>query len=315
MPDFVNDWPDGVHHGVPADQYHALPALSSGGLKVLHDDCPAVFWHEYLNPEREEEDATAFDIGTAAHLLVLQPELFDAETVVIEADSYRSKAAQEARAAARATGKVPLLPKHQEQVLAMREAVALTVGDQFKGGKAEVTYLWRDLLTGVRCKARPDWVSDDHRLIVDVKTSASASPASFRARMHDNGHHIQAAYYSDAHEILTGIRPQWLWLCIATKPPHCVTLFRPTPSALHIGADLARAAIDTYAECMKRNEWPGYADEPVLIDLPGYAAHRYEEWKAERAEQKQRRPANDRAANLNDKTRDQMIAWQAPLSA
>ena len=78
----------GIHDGIPPEKYHAIRALSGSGCKVLIDECPAIFWHEFMNPAAEEdEDTGKFDIGTAAHLLYLEPEAFEARSAIIEADS------------------------------------------------------------------------------------------------------------------------------------------------------------------------------------------------------------------------------------
>src|SRR5947207_15952906 len=97
--------------GLPAAEYHAIRALSASGAWLLAEECAAKFlWRSPWNPLYVPEERTDFDIGVAAHLAVLEPERQAQGIVVIEAGDYRTAKARDAREAARAEGKVPLLP-------------------------------------------------------------------------------------------------------------------------------------------------------------------------------------------------------------
>src|SRR3954454_20001620 len=97
--------------GLAAIDYHAIRALSASGAWLLSEECSAKFlWRSPWNPLYQPEERTDFDIGVAAHLAVLEPERQAQGIVVIEAGDYRTNRAREARDAARAEGKVPLLP-------------------------------------------------------------------------------------------------------------------------------------------------------------------------------------------------------------
>ncbi len=304
----------GVYDGIPAEVYHAAPALSSGGIKTLTSECPAVFWHEYLNPEAEDEDNTKFDIGTVAHLVWLEPHLLAERLVLIEADAYRSKEAKAARADALTAGKTPLLSKHWPKIEAMRAKLEAELPPGImRGGSAERSYVWRDPKTGIPMKARLDWVSDDNTLIVDFKTSDSAKPSAFERRIWDVGHHVQAADYLDGHRILTGKRARWLWVVQAVKPPHLVSIFEPTPGLLEMGAEDVRDAVQTFAECSRTGQWPSYTSTVQHVSPPAWAAARHEEQKYARQFAMQQH--RERAANQNRELQDRAIAFQAPIGA
>src|ERR1043166_9593677 len=96
--------------GLRAVEYHEMRALSASGAWLLAEECAAKFlWRSPWNPLYVPEAKTDFDIGVAAHLAVLEPERQANSIVLIEAGDYRTTKAREARDAARATGKVPLL--------------------------------------------------------------------------------------------------------------------------------------------------------------------------------------------------------------
>ena len=70
----------GIYFGLPAEEYHADPALSTGGIKDLLES-PLTYWvNSRLNPDFEEpEDTTATETGSAFHKRLLEGrEAFDA---------------------------------------------------------------------------------------------------------------------------------------------------------------------------------------------------------------------------------------------
>src|ERR1043166_9629414 len=145
--------------GLRSVDYHAMRSLSAFGAWLLTEECEAKFlWRSPWNPLHQPEERTDFDIGVAAHLAVLEPERQAQSIVVIEAGDYRTSSAREARDAARADGKVPLLPYQYDIVGAVAGSIrAHPIASQaFHGGEAEVTLIWHDRGTGVPCKARPD---------------------------------------------------------------------------------------------------------------------------------------------------------------
>jgi hypothetical protein len=46
-----NNAPIGIVHGMPADQYHAISAVSNSALSAL-ERSPRHYWAEYINPAR-----------------------------------------------------------------------------------------------------------------------------------------------------------------------------------------------------------------------------------------------------------------------
>lgn len=276
----------GVYRGMPAETYHGdccdAPSLSASGAKLLMDECPAAFWHaSTMNPDFVPERKREFDIGTAAHLVFLEPDLFGERVVVIDAADYRTKAARDARDDAYAAGKTPLLTEQARQVQAMRNALFAhpIARKAFSGGEAELSMFWRDQTFGVWLKTRPDYLPAHGRWVVDYKTAASANPRAFAKRAYDLGYFQQAAWYLDGVEATTGRRPEHFWFVVQQKDlPHLVTVCQLDEAAIEWGRLLNRKAVEVFARCLERGEWPGYrqpdaphVDKAFIIGLPGYA--------------------------------------------
>lgn len=253
-----------------SDEYHAHGALSSSGArKLLAPSCPALFKWDRDNPQPRKR---VFDFGTAAHKMVLGdgPEL-----VVIDAENYRTKAAQEARDEAYENGKVPLLPDEFTAVSQMAwEQRRHPAAFEPKNGKPEQSLFAKDAATGVMLRARLDWLPDavDGRLtITDYKTTLSAEPAAFARSVAKYGYYQQAAWYIDLVTAL-GIADDVTFRFIAQEKtaPYLVTVFELDEYAISIGRQRNRRAIDVFAECVEKDEWPGYATGVETITVPAW---------------------------------------------
>jgi hypothetical protein len=296
----------GVYDNVPASLYHDMDLISASGLKTIDGDCAAQYRHDIDNPE--DDASNAADIGTAMHCVILEPDDFAARVECLDVDSFQTRAAREARAIARAEGRVALKARDFETLLAMRDALVRQVGTLFTGGTAERVYVWRDPSTGVLCKARVDYVKPG--MLIDYKTSASAHPRAFRSRVWDNGHHVQAWWYLLGHDMMTGEAANWRWIVQSTKPPHLVTAHAPTPSLLAWAEQQGRAALSQYARCLADNEWPGYGDVVHHVELPSWAVYQLSE-RAENGEFRLQAPRR-KAPSAAEVSRG--IAAFAPLS-
>ncbi len=248
------------YHGDPCDS----PALGSTGARKLVSECPAAF--RYAVPEVKEE----FDIGNAAHLLTLQPDLFEAAIGRVPFDDYRKKEAQVSRDDIRASGRIPLTMKQVVDVESMRAAVFADpiASLAFLEGTPEQSMFWRDPEFGFWCKTRPDWLPTHRRYLVDIKTSTSADPEAFTKSVVNFGYHQQAAWYLDGVEAVTGERPErFAFIVACKKPPYLVTTCWLDEEAIGWGRILNRYARGLFAWCLDRDEWPSY--RPDITGPPG----------------------------------------------
>jgi hypothetical protein len=258
-------------------EYHSHPALSfSGAKKLLPPNCPALFKH---NRDHGQPHKAAFDFGHAAHKLVLGA---GSDLVVIDADSWRTKAAQEAQKAAYADGKTPLLAEEMAKVEDMAAAIrgnpiAVALFDP-ANGKPEQSLFWQHH-SGVNLRGRVDWLpnSRDGRMILpDYKTTVSAEPAAFAKSCASYGYAQQAAFYTDG-VIALGLAEDVAFIFVAQEKtaPYLVSIFELDTEALRIGRALNEQAIEVYAECMATDTWPSYSDDVVRLSLPRWFTYQH----------------------------------------
>jgi hypothetical protein len=262
-----------IEYGMPSAAYHAHSALGSSSIRTLTSKTPAHYAYQRNRPAY----SGAFDIGTAAHSVILEDTFAGIQEV--EADNWMTKAAKEAKAAARAAGKTPLLAKELAQVRAMRDSVMNDPRARatLEGGTPEVSVFW-DHETGTPLKCRPDkWTPDhaDGQLIVDLKTTVSADPEDFAKSVGSFGYHQQEAHYVDglkAH----GFDPKFMFVLVEKTAPYLVNVVELDPYAVALGRAANEKAIRLYNECSKNNRWPGYqTTRPV--SLPVWAERQAEE--------------------------------------
>ncbi|MGW6741720.1 PD-(D/E)XK nuclease-like domain-containing protein [Streptomyces sp. NPDC055025] len=262
-------------YDIPADLYHSDPipdgSLSSTGARKLATECPAKFKYWLDNPEPPKRH---LDLGTAAHSVVLE----EGENVVVtDYDDWRTKAAREERDAIRADGGLPLLFHEGEQLTAM--VAALRADPEASrllepgSGVAEQSLFWED--RGIWRRARFDWLRHDGQ-IVDYKTTKSANPLDLSKVFHDWGYHQQQEYYIDGGIALDVIDPEkpFQFVLQEKEPPYLVVVTTCDPTARGIGRHLNEVALNTYAICRERGEWPGYLEAP-LTALPVWVERQY----------------------------------------
>jgi len=269
-------------YGLSEEDYHADMviggSLSSTGARTLITATPARYAYDR---EHGRPDTAAFDLGRAAHTVVLGT---GAPIVEVAADDWRGKAAKESAAEARAAGATPLLTRDVERVHAMAQALRAhpVAGPLFaRSGVAEQSFVGRDPETGVMCRVRVDWLPDvepgARALVVDYKSCADASPLGFAASMARYGYHQQGPFYGDVLRWL-GLADDVQTVLVAQEkdPPHLVTVGWPDAEATAWGRVLNRKARDLYAACTAAGHWPGHPTEPVEFALPGWQSRQYE---------------------------------------
>ena len=258
--------------------YHAHPAVSKSHLNQVARS-PLHYWASFLDPNRQPRETTpAMAIGTAVHTHVLELDQWDSRYAIapesIDRRTKMGKAEWEVFTTA-ATGRTVLSRADAELVMRMGHAVyshpAAAMLLKHLPGKAETTHMWDDAATGLQCKCRPDWLTDDGSLIIDLKTTEDASPAGFRKSIANWRYHVQAAWYLNGIEQATGTRPdQFIFICVEKKAPFAVAVYAADAEMIQIGNEAAARDLDVLATCKAAGAWPGYSDQIETINLPSW---------------------------------------------
>lgn len=289
--------PLGLWRDMPAEQYHAVDAMSSGGLKLVRQS-PFHFFGRKLDQNRPaEKDTKAKANGTLAHCMLLEPHEFDARFTVVPEDApnrpsiRQRKAAKPSEATVAAiawwdafdaanVGKIIVDPDALASARAQAAAVRALpdVAALLADGYPEASAFWIDDDTGELCKCRPDWVSTGHGsdgksvILVDGKTTTDASPDGFGRAIWNYAYHLQAAWYVDGFEAATGMNVHgFVFAAVESAWPHAAAAYMLGDDVMDKARKEYRRLLNTYAECRRTGVWPGYAPGVSLINLPTWA--------------------------------------------
>lgn len=124
-------------------------------------------------------------------------------------------------------------------------------------------------IDGVLLTGKPDAVG---KRIIELKTTANASPAAFARSVINYGYHYQAAGY----RLLTGIN-DYIWIAQEKTPPYLLAIYPAGESLLNTAEMELHDILKLHRNCCLNDDWPGYeliADNRAgimpAIELPGY---------------------------------------------
>lgn len=249
----------GIVHGLAFEDYLAGPECSKSSLWTMHTRSPA-------HARVEKEASNAMQLGTAIHCAVLEPDFF-AERFHRGPDDRRGNKWKEA---AEEYGERLLTSGDYDDALAVRDAVSTNpIIRRLTGAGTvrEVSAFATDPITGLRIRTRPDAFAPGIALMADLKTTTDARASEFARRVGQLGYHAGEAIYTDTWRAAGGELDAFVFIVIEPKPPYAAQVFELTPDAVEEGRVIIRKALDRWATCAERNEWPGYPAEIVPLDL------------------------------------------------
>lgn len=246
----------------------------------------------HYNAFRDRTDTDALRMGRLVHLCVLENELFRERTTVWQGGMTKATKAKPAR------------PTMNKQSLAYKEFAAecaangVEVIDEsdlrlcenihravrthpmasmyLSEGEAELSIYWTHPF-GPKCKSRIDFLGET---ICDLKTVRDLRSHKFGRSCHDYQYHVQAAFYQDAVEQLTGEKRPYMIIGVEKFSPFDVVCFRMPDEALALGRQIYTEWLRKVIECDASGHWPGICDTEDVVELPSYAYTDLDDGKA-----------------------------------
>jgi PDDEXK-like domain of unknown function (DUF3799) len=243
-----------VVHGMPNEEYHAVPALSSSFVKKFS-----------VSPAASQipmEGSPSMVIGSGAHSLILEgADAFIKDFAVSPKFDLRTNAgkAEKAKFELEHLGKSCLNEDQFQLVKGMDESVSKHPCSSllFRNGHPEVSVFWTDDATGQECKARFDYLTKG--MIVDLKTtSAGPSSSGFEREIAKYSYHIQAAFYLRAAEEAGLDVSSFVFVAVCNSEPHEVTVGEIEIDALSAAHTECNRLMGLIKECKERNTWPAF---------------------------------------------------------
>lgn len=257
----------GFYKTLPAADYHAADAINNSGFTQL---ARSPFHFRHAEPR---EATRSMHLGSALHMAVLEPEKFEDSYLILDVDDRRSSIYKEA---AKTRDPETILTRTEaDKIHGMQSAASgnVAIATALASCKSfELSMFVNDPQTGELCKCRYDAIGQE--CIVDVKTTADASPEAFSKAIFNYRYHVQAAFYLDAYEWKTGQKiPAFYFAAIENESPHACQLYRLDDFSIELGRREYRRLLDLYHQCKTTDTWPAYSAgmEPELIAVPEWA--------------------------------------------
>ncbi len=221
-------------------------------------------------------------MGSAVHMAVLEPELFTNTYAMAKgAKDRRSKEYKDLLTYHRE--EYTLLPEEYDRVMAISDSLWSKYGELLSlPGKNELSGFSIDPETGVTCRHRFDKLTDSG-IAIDLKTCVDARPDAFSRAINSYGYHVQAAFYSDQYEWITGEPLQdFLFLAVESEAPYAAKIYRLSEESIYIGRHVYKKSLDLYTLCRESGIWPAYdSTEVEEISIPQYALYQHEQQQIE----------------------------------
>lgn len=276
----------GIYANVPMDRYVGDltigPSVSHSVIWPIESkkSPKKAFANSYLNPNRKERaQAGHFSLGSAIHHLSSGLDGFNDLFVVrpVKWDSWRTTDAKNWRAEQILAGKTVLDASDIETIQGIADSMNEhpTIQAGILKGLVEMTVVYQDAATGLWVKTRPDVLPMHSTVLTDLKTAADASAIGCMKATGEFGYHGQLAMIDEALWQVAEFEVTDHVLAVIEKAePYCVNI-KPQPDwVIDYGRRQSRRALDTFADCLKSGDWPGYLDDGEDGSLPAWLTSR-----------------------------------------
>jgi len=254
--------------------YHSIPALSNSSLSVLKRS-PAEFYARFVAdpPTMASEETDAMRLGSAVHMLALEPERFH-DRYLIETgpinpstqkpygrDTKRFEAWLDIRKTE--TDKTVLIYDEFESSMAIAEAfqahpeilrIMAADAEKIYERGYEMSYLVEGQ-EPIRIKCKPDCVIPSEGLIIDLKTTSDPHPDVWKWSAEDYGYHRQAAIYLQAMEAYYGRPFRFLFGVVRSRAPYEVGVYELDDDSISRGWAQVEDLIAEYAQRKREDNW------------------------------------------------------------
>lgn len=266
----------------PNNIYHSSNGFLSSTTLKEYKRSPMHAKHKML-VKLPQTPAMVF--GSAYHTLILEPENFDKEYVIIDTEirpepdmNMNSKANKRWRENIIASNLGKDILKKEDYLIMLemkkvlmsnRNAVTLLCN-----GISEQSFYFE--VNGVKCKVRPDHLTK--RAITDLKTCENSSPNGFAKQCAEYGYHISAAMYRIGIASVEQTEQMLPFYFVAQEKtePYSVGIYLASKEFIFKGEEEFYQLLETHKNCVETNQWLGYesfSDNPrgiLTVDLPNW---------------------------------------------
>lgn len=269
---------DGIYPGLSYDEYAMIDGINQSYLKEFAKSArTARYWASMGG--REQTQAMKF--GRALHLAILEPQNYDSEIMAIPKLNKSTKAGKAAwinfqRAS---EGRITMDPDERDRIRHIAQSIIEhpSAADLFRNrGANEVSIVWTDPETGLRCKARIDRLTEyrSYTAVMDMKSCQDIEKRAFQATVKKMGYDIQGGFTLMGLDVLRPIangaagQRVFAWLAVETEGPFEVGVYEMVDEARRHAQQRVRRMLREIKKCRETGIWPGKCGDGIeLLDL------------------------------------------------
>jgi hypothetical protein len=218
------------------------------------------------------QESDAMLLGSAVHMLALEPERFGAEyriesgpfnattgkpfgrdTKKFEAWLDEAKNSDDRKILIESEFETSQAIAKAFQGHPVIAAIMASRAEKLFESEYAMEYETRDSKVDLKCKL--DFVCPAERIIIDLKTTSDPSPYAWSWSAEDFGYHRQAAIYSDAMEAKYHEPFRFLFGVVRPKEPYEAAVYELDAESINRGRSEYEALIEEYAERKVNNDW------------------------------------------------------------
>ena len=245
------------------EEYHGKTKYESSSTirKVLTSP------KKYLHDKTAESIPTkAMEEGTAVHTFFLENELFK-NRYCFKPKAFNGRT-KEGKQWMEEHGHLNVLAAEwEENLIHMNHSFLASPAKMIYDmeGLTELSFFSEDL-DGIRAKCRPDWISHDKNIVVDLKTTQDASPKGFQKSIGQFGYHIQAAFYLRTLQSLGLDSYDFIFIAIEKTAPFDVGIYMCGEEFVSIGRSKYQDLLRVYDQYFikQETEIKDYYNESIL---------------------------------------------------
>ena len=247
-------------------EYHAIKThISSTGVRTFRKNKKQFKY--FLTNELVKQTKSMAD-GTAVHAFFLEKDKFHKDFAVKPQDiRLNTKAGKEW--AQEHNNKIIIDSELGNNLYEMEKSFMDSPAKliyEIKG-KSELSYFWNDIGL-VKGKCRPDWISDDGNIIVDIKTTTDASPKGFQKSISTWGYHLQLAWYMRGLQKLGIPCNEFIFIAIEKTPPFSVGVYSADREMILFGNQEINKLVVDIDKALNEKNFPDYTPEIMSLGLP-----------------------------------------------
>lgn len=228
-----------------------------------------------LHAENQNFKTTpAMTLGSAFHVMNLEPELFSSQ-FVFEEINKRTNVGKARVLELSDMGVTILSAEEFEKVQGMTASLNRhpLAKEMFKGGVSEMSHFAE--LDGVPAKCRTDYEKGGK--IIDLKSCIDASPEGFASAVAKYGYHIQVAYYVDVYNAANSAKltyEDFFFVCVENTAPYAVAVYTLDKDSYETGQKLYKKVLKEYKNYLSQtnpleaNLEAGYYAGILSLSLP-----------------------------------------------